>query len=322
MTRAAPPPRLRIGEFSALGRVSVRMLRHYDRLGLLRPAEVDAATGYRSYAPEQLSELHRLVALKELGFTLDEVGGILRRDPAPTELRALLEARRRALAAEVADVHRRLAQVDARLAQIERADDLLDDAEVVVGALPAAVVASLRRAVADGAAMGAACAAHVTALTGWLAARELPAEGTSLNLYHMTAYRETDLDVETAIVVDPAALARTGPPVASLGAPPLDAAPGLRRLTEVPEAAVLTLRTGFADVEAGVLALLGWVAARGWRLAGPLREVLVSGHPGPDAAPGPFRVDLAVPVTARSAAPTPPRGAARVTPPRAGHPGT
>ena len=62
-----------IGEFSSLSRLSVRMLRHYDAIGLLRPARVDASTGYRSYTAGQLALLNRIVALKELGLTLAQV---------------------------------------------------------------------------------------------------------------------------------------------------------------------------------------------------------------------------------------------------------
>jgi MerR family regulatory protein len=60
--------RFSIGEFARHGRVSVRMLRHYDAIGLLRPACVDPVTGYRSYEVSQLAELNRLIALKDLGF--------------------------------------------------------------------------------------------------------------------------------------------------------------------------------------------------------------------------------------------------------------
>ena len=74
---------LRIGEFSALGRVSVRMLRHYEKLGLLEPRQTDAWTGYRSYTLEQLPRLNRIIALKELGFSLQEVGAIWRASRRP-----------------------------------------------------------------------------------------------------------------------------------------------------------------------------------------------------------------------------------------------
>ena len=69
---------LNIGDFAPLGGVSVRMLRHYDDLGLLRPVEVDAWTGRRHYEVTQLGDLNRLVAFKDLGFTLEQVGDLLR----------------------------------------------------------------------------------------------------------------------------------------------------------------------------------------------------------------------------------------------------
>jgi alkanesulfonate monooxygenase SsuD/methylene tetrahydromethanopterin reductase-like flavin-dependent oxidoreductase (luciferase family) len=66
-----------IGEFARHGRVSVRMLRHYDAIGLIRTACVDPDTGYRSYQASQLDELNRVIALKDLGFTLQQVQAIL-----------------------------------------------------------------------------------------------------------------------------------------------------------------------------------------------------------------------------------------------------
>ena len=59
----------RIGEFSKLGQVSTRMLRHYDQLGLLKPSDTDQFTSYRYYTIEQLARLNRIIALKGLGFS-------------------------------------------------------------------------------------------------------------------------------------------------------------------------------------------------------------------------------------------------------------
>ena len=63
---------LKIGDFSKLSRVSIRMLRHYDEIGLLAPGKVDAFTGYRYYGEEQLPTIYRINALKEMGFGLAE----------------------------------------------------------------------------------------------------------------------------------------------------------------------------------------------------------------------------------------------------------
>jgi DNA-binding transcriptional MerR regulator len=68
---------LKIGEFSKLSRVSIRMLRHYDDIGLLKPAETDRFTGYRYYSHEQLPIVGRITALKDMGFQLTDIVKIL-----------------------------------------------------------------------------------------------------------------------------------------------------------------------------------------------------------------------------------------------------
>jgi DNA-binding transcriptional MerR regulator len=68
---------LKIGEFSKLSRVSVKALRHYDEIGLLRPVQVDPSTGYRFYGHEQLPRLDRILALRDLGFSLEQIGQML-----------------------------------------------------------------------------------------------------------------------------------------------------------------------------------------------------------------------------------------------------
>ncbi|MBI4943937.1 MAG: MerR family transcriptional regulator [Actinobacteria bacterium] len=110
---------LTIGDFARLGGVSVRMLRHYDATGLLVPARVDAASGYRYYAVGQLTRLDRLLALKDLGFTLDRVRTILDDEVSPEELRGMLRLRRAELAEQIDADRQRLARVEARLRSIE-----------------------------------------------------------------------------------------------------------------------------------------------------------------------------------------------------------
>ena len=68
---------LKIGDFSKLSRVSIRMLRHYDDMGLLKPAEIDAFTGYRYYREDQLFVIGRITALKDMGFALADIVRIL-----------------------------------------------------------------------------------------------------------------------------------------------------------------------------------------------------------------------------------------------------
>lgn len=79
----------KIGEFSRLGRVTVRTLRHYEKIGLLKPGIVDMWTGYRYYSPEQLQKLLSIVQLKQLGFSLAEIAELYENDTHYPDIRTL-----------------------------------------------------------------------------------------------------------------------------------------------------------------------------------------------------------------------------------------
>lgn len=111
---------LSIGEFARLTGVSVRMLRHYDQLNLLRPQRVDPSSGYRSYSAEQLDRANQLVALKELGFSLEQVGLLLSGGLAAEGVGEMMRERRDLLRAQLDADARRLHAVEARLRLIEK----------------------------------------------------------------------------------------------------------------------------------------------------------------------------------------------------------
>lgn len=110
---------LNIGAFARLGQVSPRMLRHYDQLGLLVPERVDPETGYRSYGVRQLGRLHRLLALRDLGFTLEQIRGLLSDELSIEQLQGMLRLRRAELEQTVDDERNRLRRVEAHLRAIE-----------------------------------------------------------------------------------------------------------------------------------------------------------------------------------------------------------
>ncbi|WP_432519288.1 MerR family transcriptional regulator [Kineococcus sp. SYSU DK006] len=137
-----------IGEFATTARVSVRVLRHYDALGLLPPAAVDPATGYRSCSAAQLGRLNRVLALKDLGLTLQQVRTVLDEEVGVQELHGMLRLRRAELAEQVAADAARLRAVEARLRTIEEEgtvgtqDVVVKDTEPVRVAELSAVAAS------------------------------------------------------------------------------------------------------------------------------------------------------------------------------------
>ncbi|MDI5973823.1 MerR family transcriptional regulator [Streptomyces sp. SL13] len=133
---------LSIGDFARYGRVSVRMLRHYDAIGLLRPARVDPVTGYRGYEAAQLARLNRVIALKDLGFSLQQVREIVDGEVGAGELRGMLRLRRAELETALAEAGARLTRVEARLRTIE-SEGVMDTDDVVVKRIAAVRVAEL-----------------------------------------------------------------------------------------------------------------------------------------------------------------------------------
>jgi DNA-binding transcriptional MerR regulator len=131
-----------IGDFANHGRVSVRMLRHYDAIGLLRPAQVDRVTGYRSYEAGQLSRLNRIVALKDLGFSLEQVRSILDDKVSAEELRGMLRLRQAQLQSQIDADSARLTQVEARLRIIE-SEGAMPVEDIQIKRIPAVRVAEL-----------------------------------------------------------------------------------------------------------------------------------------------------------------------------------
>lgn len=110
---------LKISAFSKLSRVSVKTLRYYDELGLLKPAEVDAHNGYRYYSAEQLLTVKRIAAFKEQGFTLEQMMPLLNEEPAPSWLKETLTAKQAELLHTIEEAQRQLREIGERLEHIE-----------------------------------------------------------------------------------------------------------------------------------------------------------------------------------------------------------
>lgn len=67
----------KIGTFSKLTQVSIRMLRYYDETDLLKPAAIDPFTHYRLYTVSQIDQLNKIIFLRDLGFKVSEIKEIL-----------------------------------------------------------------------------------------------------------------------------------------------------------------------------------------------------------------------------------------------------
>jgi DNA-binding transcriptional MerR regulator/effector-binding domain-containing protein len=122
---------LKIGEFSRLSQVTVKTLHHYDEIGLLKPSQVDRFTNYRYYTLDQLPRIHSIMALKELGLSLEEIAQLLLEDLPPEQIRGMLRLKQAEGQQRVREEQARLAQIEFRLRQIER-DGMMQTVDIVI----------------------------------------------------------------------------------------------------------------------------------------------------------------------------------------------
>ena len=125
---------LKIGDFSKLSRVSVRMLRYYDEIGLLKPAEIDRFTDYRYYSEAQLPTVCRITALRDMGFGLADVCAILPIYDDRERLDDFLAARQAELEQQRDDVAQRLRLLDTARKRLRKEETMNYD--VTIKTLP------------------------------------------------------------------------------------------------------------------------------------------------------------------------------------------
>ncbi|MEU8179571.1 MerR family transcriptional regulator [Micromonospora sp. NPDC049044] len=248
-----------IGDFARLGRVSVRMLRHYDNVGLLRPAAVDPHTGYRFYRADQLRRLNRVIALKDLGLTLEQVRVIVDDAVDVVELRGMLRLRRTQLEEQLAADAARLAAVEARLRMIE-SEGTMTTQDVVLKEVPQVRLAELT-AVApsyQGQDIGPVIGPLYPELFRRLAAAGITPTGPAIAWYEPAAPGDGD-----------AVLVHAGVTVAASTVPDVE----VRDLPALGSAATIVHHGAMADVEQSMQVLARWIDDNGYRADGFAREV-------------------------------------------------
>jgi DNA-binding transcriptional MerR regulator len=110
---------LKIGEFSRLAQVTIKALHYYDELGLLKPASIDELTNYRYYMVEQLPRIHRIVALKDLGLSLEQIKLMLDEEMPTEQIRGMLRLKQAEARQQMREVKQQLAMIEFRLRMIE-----------------------------------------------------------------------------------------------------------------------------------------------------------------------------------------------------------
>jgi len=245
---------IRIGDFSNLSRVPVKTLRYYDEVGLLKPVHVDNFTGYRYYEYEQIPRLNRILALKDLGFSLEQIGHLLDEGLSPEQMRGMLILRRSEIKQRVQEEAERLARVESRLRQIEQ-ETKMSKYDVVIKSVDAVIVASVREVVPTPPDQGKLWGE----LEGYLVQQGVKPAGPCFSLYHDDEYKERDWDIE---VCEPV----TGPVAVS-------ARVKVRELPRVSTMACTVHHGPFLTINEAYNGLMKWIDENGYHITGPGREV-------------------------------------------------
>ncbi len=165
---------LKISDFSRIAQVPVATLRYYDQLDLLKPAQVDRFTEYRYYDVAQLARLNRILALKDLGFSLEQIKALLVKTVSPDELRGMLKLRLADVEREMEETQARLARVQARLRSLE-AEGKPPRYEIVLKPLAAQWIVSSRQLMPTAQEMIWQCHEIHEKLRSWMARHKMAA---------------------------------------------------------------------------------------------------------------------------------------------------
>ena len=251
---------IKIGEFSKLVQVPVATLRYYDQVDLLKPITVDRFTSYRYYSASQLPRLHRILALKGLGFSLEQIGVVLAEGLTPEQLRGMLRLRHAQINQQLVEVQNQLVEVEVRLQQIER-EGQISIYDVVLKPVEPLLIASVRAILPNHSAVGALFGEVYEAL-GSHAGKALgpnPGEGgTTLVLWYDTEFKASDVDGAAAFML------RCRVPES-----------GRMCVEELPATTMAaTVHHGsYNTIGNAHEAVLKWIEANGYRIAGPDREI-------------------------------------------------
>ena len=255
---------IKIGDFARLSQVSVVTLRYYDEMDLLKPVKVDALTGYRFYSADQLPRLNRILALKDLGFPLEQIRLMLAESLTVEQLRGMLTIQRTEVEKRLADEQERLLRIEARLRQIEM-ENKMPNYDVVIKTVPAMLVASCRVTIPTNDQVPKYLGPAYTEAYDYVRKQGAKDVGPCFALWHSPADVYENEDAEAVVPIDR----------------PLKGTDRVK-VYELPSTQVASVahQGDFEDFTQGHAALLEWIDANGYKIVGPYREIYIKHEKG------------------------------------------
>lgn len=257
----------RIGDFSKLSRVSVKTLRYYDEIGLLKPTGIDRFTRYRYYSLDQLPLLYRILGLKELGFSLGQIAQLLEGRLEVEQLRRMLQARRKEIELLMDQHSEQLRRLDARLAQIEQ-EGRVSEYEIVIKKVDPQWVASVRGVIPNYDGSGPVFDRLFDEVYSYVCSQGVRNPGCGLAIYHDIQMEGESLPVEAA--------AQLSEPITSSSRVQVYQLPGYTNT------ACIVHHGSFSTINKAYQALALWTQENEYRAIGPTREYYLRYERGGD----------------------------------------
>lgn len=266
----------KIGEFSKLTQVSVRMLRYYDETGLLKPATIDEFSNYRMYSTQQIPTLNKIIFLRDLGFNIAEITTAL--DNWDDELiTSQLDRKREEIESKIKAEQDKLTKIALAKKDIQK-EKITINYNVTIKPVPSYQVFSLRRIVPDYYAEGQLW----KEMAAYAAANGIPLSGNTFTIYHDIDYRDTDVDMEIC---------------APVSQPGKDTAGFTYRNTEaVPLMASTMVYGTFENIAGAFLSFADWLQEQNqYKMTGTSRQIV---HRGPwnEEDPDHYLTEIQVPL--------------------------
>jgi DNA-binding transcriptional MerR regulator len=269
---------LRISDFAQLSRVSPKALRLYDRLGLLKPMQVDQDTGYRFYSAAQLPRLNRILVLKSLGFSLEQIGQLLDEQIPPEAIRTLLRLKQLEIEQRLADDQTRLQQIKTRLQELEQEGKMTYD--VVLKPVAAQLVAATTGMIPNYDECGPVFNRLFDQVYAYCQQQGVKRYGAGISIYHDSKLRDRDLPVEAALPIDSPIPKQE--PIWVYDLPGWDSM------------ATVVHHGPFSTLGQAYNALLAWIEQNGYRIVGSTREIYLNYERQGD--PAQYVTEVQVPV--------------------------
>ena len=212
-----------IGEFSRIAVVTIDTLRHYDTIGLLKPAKVDSNTGYRYYSAGQLQRLNKILALKEVGLSLEEIARILEDNLTVDEVRGMLKAQLAMTESALEQAQRRQQNILARLKSLE-AENKTPEYEVNLKSVDELMLVSIRETIPTIEQIPQRWNETFTSIASWMKESSVPI-GIPIAFYHDNGYTQENIDTECAFTIPNMEASKIKKPSEPMIVRPLDAMP-------------------------------------------------------------------------------------------------